>query len=85
MKTKFLRKNEKKNVKMISEAVIFSLKKAINDQEAIPLERQIRISTGQRLDQNPRNRSHGLVLKYDKTFILSNVKDIRNAIYMYIK
>ena len=70
---------------MISEAVIFILKRSINDQEAIPLERQIRISTGQRLDQNPRNRSHGLVLKYDKTFILSNVKDIRNAFYMKIK
>lgn len=84
MKTKFCARM-RKNVKMISEAVIFSLKKAINDQEAIPLERQIRISTGQSLDQNPRNRSHGLVLKYDKTFILSNVKDIRNAFYMYIK
>lgn len=71
---------------MISEAVIFSSKKkSINDQEAIPLERQIRISTGQRLDQNPRNRSHGMVLKYDETFILSNVKDIRNAFYMKIK
>ena len=71
-KQKFWGKNKKKNIKMISEAVIFSSKKSINDQEAIPLEREIRISTGRRLDQNPRNRSHRLVLKYDKTFILSN-------------
>ena len=70
---------------MISEAVIFSSKKSINDQEAIPLEREIRISTGQRLDQTPRNRSHGLVLKYDKTFILTNIQDLRNAFYMKIK
>ena len=86
MKTKLWGQEWEKNIKMISEAVIFSSKnKSINDQEAIPLEREIRISTGQRLDQNPRNRSHGLVLKYDKTFISSNFKDLRNAFYMKIK